>query len=99
MRNNININLWLDILFLVWTLSLYVGQLVAAIDSFRDVIVSDVQGQPKKLKSHSTKTYYHVSHVKGNMHTISPGRNRVNFQILAYLLTIDLLYGTGCLSY
>ena len=32
-------------------------------------------------------------------HTISPGRNRVNFQILAYLLTIDLLYGTGCLSY
>ena len=36
---------------------------------------------------------------KGNMHTISPGRNRVNFQILAYLLTIDLLYGTGCLSY
>ena len=37
--------------------------------------------------------------VKGNMHTISPGRNRVNFQILAYLLTIDLLYGTGCLSY
>ena len=26
------------------------------------------------------------------MHTISPGRNRVNFQILAYLLTIDLLY-------
>ena len=37
--------------------------------------------------------------IKGNMHTISPGRNRVNFQILAYLLTIDLLYGTGCLSY
>ena len=37
--------------------------------------------------------------LKGNMHTISPGRNRVNFQILAYLLTIDLLYGTGCLSY
>ena len=36
---------------------------------------------------------------KGTMHTISPGRNRVNFQILAYLLTIDLLYGTGCLSY
>ena len=33
---------------------------------------------------------------KGTMHTISPGRNRVNFQILAYLLTIDLLYGTGC---
>ena len=29
--------------------------------------------------------------LKGNMHTISPGRNRVNFQILAYLLTIYLL--------
>ena len=26
-------------------------------------------------------------------------RNRLNFQILAYLLTIDLLYGTRCLSY
>ena len=26
-------------------------------------------------------------------------RNRFNFQILAYLLTIDLLYGTRCLSY
>ena len=37
--------------------------------------------------------------LKGNIHTISPGRNRLNFQILAYLLTIDLLYGTGCLSY
>ena len=37
--------------------------------------------------------------LKGTMHTISPGRNQVNFQILAYLLTIDLLYGTGCLSY
>ena len=43
------------------------------------------------------KPYIHF--IKGNMHTISPGRNRVNFQILAYLLTIDLLYGTGCLSY
>ena len=29
-------------------------------------------------------------HVKGTMHTISPSRNRVNFQILAYLITIDL---------
>ena len=37
-------------------------------------------------------------YIKGTMHTISPGRNRVNFQILAYLLTTDLLYGTGCLS-
>ena len=26
-------------------------------------------------------------------------RNQLNFQILAYLLTIDLLYGTRCLSY
>ena len=26
---------------------------------------------------------------------IKSSRNRVNFQILAYLLTIDLLYGTG----
>ena len=26
-------------------------------------------------------------------------RNRLNFQILAYLFTIDLLYGTRCLSY
>ena len=39
------------------------------------------------------------STVKGNIRTISPGRNRLNCQILAYLLTIDLLYGTGCLSY
>ena len=37
--------------------------------------------------------------VKGNIRTISPGRNRCNCQILAHLLTIDLLYGTGCLSY
>ena len=37
--------------------------------------------------------------IEGNIRTISPGRNRVHFQILAYLLTIDLLYGTGCLSY
>ena len=40
-----------------------------------------------------------LTELKGTMQTISPGRNRVNFQILAYLLTIDLLYGTGCLSY
>ena len=40
-----------------------------------------------------------VVELEGNIRTISPGRNRVNFQILAYLLTIDLLYGTGCLSY
>ena len=36
---------------------------------------------------------------KGTIRRISPGRNRINFQILAYLLTIDLLSGTGCLSY
>ena len=30
---------------------------------------------------------------------ISPDRNRYNFQILAYVLTIHPLYGTGCLSY
>ena len=29
---------------------------------------------------------------KGNIHPISPARNRVTFQIVAYLLTIDLLY-------
>ena len=36
---------------------------------------------------------------KGNICTISPGRNRCNCQILAHLLTIDLLYATGCWSY
>ena len=35
-----------------------------------------------------------MTNIKGTMQTISPGHNRVNFQILAYLLTID-----GLLTY
>ena len=30
--------------------------------------------------------------IKGNIRTISPCRNRFDFQILAYLVTIHLLY-------
>ena len=37
--------------------------------------------------------------LKGNMHMISPDRTRFYCQILAYLVTIHLLYGTRCLSY
>ena len=40
-----------------------------------------------------------IEHIKGNIRTISPGRIRFDFQILAYLVTIQLLYDTGCLSY
>ena len=36
---------------------------------------------------------------KGNMHMISPDRTRFCCHILTYLVTIHLLYGTGCLSY
>ena len=45
------------------------------------------------------RPYGVIPYVKGTIRRISPGRNRVNFQILAYLLTIGLLYSTGCLSY
>ena len=38
-------------------------------------------------------------HFKGNMQMISPDRTRFYCQILAYLNTIHLLYGTRCLSY
>ena len=39
-------------------------------------------------------------YVKGNMHMISPDRTRFCCQILSYLVTIHLLYGTDrCLSY
>ena len=38
-------------------------------------------------------------YLKGNMHMISPDRTRFYCQILAYLNTIHLLYGTRCLSY
>ena len=51
-----------------------------------------------RLRMHEAMYVSQIS-LKGNIRTISPGRNRVNFQILAYLLTIDLLCGTGCLSY
>ena len=44
-------------------------------------------------------TIFGYPSIKGNIRTISPGRIRFDFQILAYLVTIQLLYDTGCLSY
>ena len=57
----------------------------------------------KFLKADILKTFEKMcinkDYFKGNIRTISPGQIRFDFQILAYLVTIQLLYGTGCLSY
>ena len=39
-----------------------------------------------------TVCYFGGMALKGNIRTISPCRNRFDFQILAYLVTIHLLY-------
>ena len=45
---------------------------------------------------HVTTSVFQVSYLKV---LYARARNRLNFQILAYLLTIDLLYDTRCLPY
>ena len=62
-------------------------------------LVLRVGGPIRKYCSHSIQRRVTTSISSCLKVPYTRARNRLNFQILAYLLTIDLLYGTRCLSY